>query len=148
MPIPDFDADGLLPAGVHDVTVEDIRVRFGVFRGGEQRPILMAKLEAFIAEARSSEVIVEVLVDGSFVTAKPDPNDVDLILIVPSAHDFAADLSPQAYNVLSKRRVQRRYGFDLLVARRASLEYGRWIEFFEQVRLETGRRKGILRLCL
>jgi hypothetical protein len=42
-----------------------------------------------------------VLVDGSFVTAKIDPNDIDLILIVPEVHDFSADISLAEYNVVS-----------------------------------------------
>ena len=88
------------------------------------------------------------LVDGSFVTAKSAPNDVDLIIVVAREHDFSADLSPAAYNIVSKRRVRRRYGFDLLVAREGSVEYGRWVEFFQQVRLEPAATKGILRLRL
>ena len=146
VPIPEFDIHGLLPPGVHDCTLEDVSARFGVFRGDERRPQLMTKLEAFVSEARQHEVLVEILIDGSFVTAAPHPNDIDLILVVRADHDFAADLTPRIYNILSKRRVQRRYGFDLLVARQGSVEYVQWVEFFSQVRLEPDRQKGILRL--
>jgi len=89
-----------------------------------------------------------VLVDGSFVTAKPEPNDIDLILVVPAGHDFSVDLRPIEYNVLSQRRVRRRFGLDLLVARTDSEEYRRYVEFFQQVRLEPGGKKGILRIRL
>jgi len=146
MPIPEFNENGLLPAGVHDCTLAEVAARFGVFQGSEQRPRLMAKLEAFVIEARGAGILREVLVDGSFVTAEPSPNDVDLIIVVASEHDFSADLSPAAYNIVSKRRVRRRYGFDLLVARAGSVEYGRWVEFFQQVRLEPAAIKGILRV--
>ncbi len=108
----------------------------------------MARLSEFLTEARLSGIVRAVLVDGSFVTAKPEPGDVDMIVAVAAVHDFDADLSPLAYNVVSKRRVQRRYGFDLLVAREGSIEYDRWVAFFQQVRLEPGTRKGIVRLNL
>lgn len=146
MAIPDFARHGLLPHGVHDCTMAEIAARFGSFQGNEQRARLLAKLTEFLAEVRIAGIVREVLVDGSFVTATSAPNDVDLILVVAREHDFSAGLSPAAYNIVSKRRVQRRYGFDLLVAREGSVEYGRWVEFFQQVRLEPAAIKGMLRL--
>lgn len=146
MPIPELNTHGLLPPGVHDCTIEEIASRFGIFQGGEQRPLLMEKLTVFAAEARASGIVRALLVDGSFVTVKAAPNDIDLVIIVEATHDFSADLRPLEYNVVSKRRVQRRYGFDILVARENSPEHAKWVAFFAQVRLEPGARKGILRL--
>jgi hypothetical protein len=117
MPIPPLDPDGLLPVGVHDCTLAEIKQCFGAFQRSDRRPQLFGKLESFLGEARNSGLIVSVIVDGSFVTAKSEPNDVDLILILAASHEFAGELNPVAYNVLSKQRVRRRYGFDLLVAR-------------------------------
>lgn len=47
-----------------------------------------------------------------------------------------------------KRRVHRRYGFDILVSREGAAEYRKWVAFFQEVRLEPGVRKGIVRLGL
>src|SRR6267142_5454204 len=146
MPIPVLDQDGLLPAGVPDCTLSEIRSRFGSFQKSDRRPRLFARLETFVAEAIAAGLIRVLIVDGSFVTEIPSPNDIDLIVVVESQHDFSADISPKAYNILSKNSVRRRFGFDLLVARENSVEYNDWVEFFQQVRLEPGRRKGILRL--
>ena len=148
MPLAALNPDGLLPGGIHDCTVDELKAGFGSFQGNDQRPRLFARLEIFLAEVRAAGLVRSILVDGSFVTSKPDPDDIDLILTVASDHDFSDDLSAAAYNVLSKQRVHRRYGFDLLVAREASIEYQRWTEFFQQVRLEPARRKGILRLTI
>ena len=148
MPIPAFDEHGLLPSGIHECTLDDIKRTFGAFRDTDRRPSLFARLEAFFAEVKAARLVRKIVVNGSFVAAKFDPNDIDLIIVVPADHDFSADLSPAEYNVLSKQRVHRRHGFDLLVAREGSIEYERWLEFFQQVRLEPGRRKGILRLTL
>jgi len=116
VPIPAFNEHGCLPEGVHDCDLAEIKLRFGSFQGSDRRAQLFAKLESFMAEAMAAGLVRTVLVDGSFVTAKPEPNDIDLILVVPANHDFAADLPPTEYGILSKRRVHRRYGLDLLVA--------------------------------
>src|SRR5436309_1490284 len=130
MPIPAFEQHGFLPAGVHDCTLGEIKAVFGTFQGSERRPRLFANLEAFIAEAAASGIVRSVIVDGSFVTATKRPNDIDLIVVVDAGHDFSSDLSPREYNLLSKHRVRRRFGFDLLLAREGSVECDRWVKFF------------------
>ena len=148
MPIPMLESSGLLPAGIHDCTLDEIGARFGVFHGNDRRPQLFSRLGEFVTEAKRSGIVRFLVVDGSFVTAEHAPNDIDFIVVVSSEHDFSADLSLSEYNVVSKQCVRRRFGFDLLVAREGSVEYRRWTEFFQQVRLEPGRQKGILRLAL
>jgi len=148
MAIPAFDQQGFLPAGVHDCSFDELKARFGSFQSCDRRPQLIARLEAFLSEARATGLIVGVLVDGSFVTSKPAPNDIDLILVVAPNHSFGADLSPLEYRVLSRRRVHRRYGFDLLVACDDSDAYHRYVGFFQQIRFAPGDAKGILRLKL
>jgi len=88
------------------------------------------------------------LLNGSFVTAENEPNDIDLVVVVSLDHDFSVEFQPNEYNLLSKREVHRRFGFDLLVGRSESEEYRRYLEFFQQVRLEPERKKGILRIWL
>ncbi len=148
MAIPSLDSEGFLPVGVHDCTLDEIDARFGAFQHSDRRPQLFARLQAFFAEAKSSAIIESVLVNGSFVTAEPEPNDIDLILLVRAGHDFTVDLSAREYNILSKRRVFRRYGFDILVASVGSEQYDRYTRFFQQIRFEPRRAKGILRLTL
>ncbi|HUE70810.1 MAG TPA: hypothetical protein VMP01_07960, partial [Pirellulaceae bacterium] len=116
MPIPDFDADGLLPVGIYDCTLQELRDRFGTFQTSDLRCRLYERLEAFLREAKLSGVAKYVIVDGSFVTGKAVPNDIDLIVVVPEGHDFHADLQSLAYNVVSKAQVRRRYRFDVFVA--------------------------------
>src|SRR5437879_6566189 len=129
MPIPPLEDSGLLPPGVHECTLEGIKERFGSFQSSERRPNLFAQLASFVSEARSSRIVSSLIVDGSFVTAKPAPNDIDIIVVVRANHDFTADLRPIDYNVVAKHRVRQRYGFDILVARDGSIEYRRWTEF-------------------
>ena len=101
MPIPGLNDAGLLPAGVHDCTLDEGRQRFGVFQTTDRRPKLYDKLEALVQEAWATGLVADIIIDGSFVTAKPDPNDIDLILVLNPGHDFTAELRPFVYNVLS-----------------------------------------------
>ena len=146
--IPPFNESGCLPEGIYDCTIEEAAERFGGFQGISQRPHLWDRFIEFMREADACKLVDAVPVDGSFVTTKADPNDIDLVLVVPANHDYSADFQPSEYNLLSKRRVHRRFGFDLLVARADSQEFRRYVGFFQQVRLEPGQKKGILRIWL
>ena len=148
MPIPALNKDGLLPEGIHDCSLGEIEARFGSFQGTDHRPRLWAALRAFLRELKAAGLGSALLVNGSFVTAKPAPEDIDLILVLPAGHDLSRDLSPAEYNVLSSQRVRRRHKLDLLVTRADSDQYRRYLSLFQQVRLEPSKTKGILRIQL
>jgi hypothetical protein len=88
MPVPSLDQHGLLSPGVHDCTLDEIRDRFGSFQTSDQRAKLFQKLVAFVVEAQMARFARCLLIDGSFVTAKANPNDIDLVLVLPLAHDL------------------------------------------------------------
>jgi predicted nucleotidyltransferase len=146
MAIPLLDANGLLPIGVHDCTLDDIKEVFGAFQSTDRRIQLYQELERFASELKRTGLVKEVIVDGSFVTGKTAPSDIDLILVLPDSHDFDADLRPFEYNVLSRRRVRKHYQFDILLAREDGDEYEQYLRFFQQVRGQPTLSKGVLRL--
>ena len=146
--IPPLDQSGLLPEGIHDCTLAEAEARFGKFQTSDRRPRLWGRFMEFILEARASGIVVAVLLDGSFVTVQPTPNDIDLILIVATAHDFTMDLPLQHYSILAQQRVRRRFGFDVVVVRNQSDNLTQAVEFFAQVRQLPGQKKGLLRLTL
>jgi uncharacterized protein DUF6932 len=148
MPIPSLDPSGRLPRGVHDCSIREVEQRFGRFQGSDRRRRLWSALEILIGELRAAGVGIFLLIDGSFVTAKAAPEDIDLILVVSASHDFGRELTLMEYNVLSSGRVRRRHGVDLLVAREDSDQYHRYVKLFQQVRLEPDQNKGILRVTL
>jgi hypothetical protein len=94
MPIPELNEAGLLPAGIHQASLEEVRALFGRFQRTDRRPALFAKLSELLGEARSTGLVVAVVIDGSFVTAKDEPSDIDLILVLDPRHDYDADLKP------------------------------------------------------
>ena len=144
--LPEFNEHGVLPVGIHDASLDEIKRRFGIFRCTDRRTRLIEQLVAYLAEARDSGLVVGVIVDGSFITDKDEPGDVDIILVVDNSHDFGLDLSPAEYNVLSSRRARKRHGIDVLVAATGSDAYQRYIEFFQETREDPDVKKGLVRV--
>jgi hypothetical protein len=101
-----------------------------------------------VREAKASGQIDAVVVDGSFVTAEPTPNDIDLVLVVSTNHDFSVDLPLMQYAILSQRRVRRRFGFDMVVVKNDSENLEQAVAFFQQVRQRPGAKKGLVRIRL
>jgi hypothetical protein len=148
MPIPEFAAGGLLPRGIHDCTMDEVRQRFGTFQSSERRPRLFAALQTFADEVRKARIFEALLINGSFVTTWPDPNDIDLILVLRETHDFKQDLRPQQYGLVQANVVRKRWGFDIVVAKVGSAAYVAAVDLFQQVKHEPGAEKGILRIAL
>src|SRR4051794_25704968 len=94
MPIPELNEAGFLPEGIHEASLEEVRERFGRFQRTDRRPDLFTKLSLFLAGVRASGLVEAVVVDGSFVTAKDEPSDIDLILVLRPDHDYGAELRP------------------------------------------------------
>ena len=86
--IPPFNQDGYLPEGIYDCTMEEAAERFSAFQTSDRRPQLWTKLTEFIEDAKAGAFVEAVLIDGSFVTSKPDPNDIDIVLVMTANYDF------------------------------------------------------------
>lgn len=76
--LPPFDDHGNLPVGFHRCTIEEFVARFG--NGSEERATEIGELLLFIEAARTAGVR-RLLVNGSFVTDKLAPNDVDVVIL-------------------------------------------------------------------
>lgn len=72
--IPQFDADGLLPPGIHRATWDEVTTRFGNIPWRRQ---LVDGLEMAIDSLRRAGCRT-VYIDGSFATRKEVPNDFDV----------------------------------------------------------------------
>lgn len=148
MPIPALNEHGLLPQGIHSCEIAEIRQQFGCKVLGSSRFDLMTRLEKLISELKSTGLVIWIGVDGSFVTDKESPGDVDVLVVLASNHDFGAELRPIEYNALSRRRVRKRYALDILPAAEGSDTYREYEAFFKRVKSHVGLEKGFLRLDL
>ena len=152
--LPSLDAHGLLPPGVYDCSLEDVERLFGQFQRSDRRLRLFAHLRDYIDQLQKAGIKAQVIIDGSFVMGCVDePDDIDLVLVLPADWDFSVDLPPYRYNLIAKHRVGRRYGFDLIVVAADSSAETQWTDFFQGIGPKwrhlprsADDRKGVLRI--
>lgn len=71
--IPDFDVNGNLPPGVYEVSLGEVEKHF---TWTDRRRKLFKGLQGAIENLIKANV-KRVWTDGSFITSKEDPNDID-----------------------------------------------------------------------
>src|SRR5690348_13204683 len=88
--IPDFDDNGYLPVGIHPAGLGEIAARFG--QEPELRRVQIESLHWLVDLAKRVGV-QRIIVDGSFVTDKWEPNNIDCALLRAEAfpQDHSAD---------------------------------------------------------
>jgi len=155
MPIPSLTTDGVLPPGVHTCTLEEIGAAFGTRAHSNQRMTLFTKLTELFALVRRSDLATAFYVDGSFITDKLDPGDIDILIALKQDHDWTRDIRPQIeYAVVDRKSLEKRFGFDIRVFSDASDPLNEYIQFFckpnpkyHQHLVERGVVKGILQVA-
>ena len=142
--LPAFDANGNLPPGVYRVSMQEIRARFA---WNATRRRLLDGLTRAVASLAAAGVR-RVWIDGSFVTAKEEPNDIDGCW-EPGPEVAADRLDPVFLDTTPPRKAMRReYGVDFLIAGTRLFDMaarGMTVESFFQFDRNL-RRKGILLL--
>ncbi len=125
---PEFDSNGDLPVGIHQATITEVSQHFGT--GTLQRRIVARRLEKIYNLARSTEQLARFVVFGSFITAKPDPNDVDIFMLMKDSFD-SKEVTGKAAIVFDHAAAQSAEGASVFWIRRmaaiggeqAALEY-------------------------
>jgi hypothetical protein len=139
--IPEFDSLGLLPEGVHRANWQEIVKRFGGNR--KRRQLLSGLKEALDLLERAG--CRRVYLDGSFVTDKESPNDVDVCWDVDGVDPMLLD--SVFFNFENGRAAQKeRFGAEFFPAQ-APQRLKTFLDFF-QIDKETGKPKGIIELLL
>jgi hypothetical protein len=144
--IPDFASTGLLPAGIHPAAWSEFIARFG---GSSRRTWLLEGLLTAVTMLRIAGCHV-VYIDGSFVTAKADPDDYDGLWDATGV--MAAKLDPILLDLSDLRagRVKQKvkYRGEFIPVQAIEDKLGiTFLEFF-QICKASGVPKGIIRLEL
>lgn len=143
MDLPAFNEEGDLPPGVHRATLANVLERFG--QGTVQRWAVAGRLARVHQLAVSTGHLARFIVFGSFVTAKADPNDVDVILLMEDSFDLAV-VTGEAALVFQHMEADAHFGASVFWTKRSGAMGGEqaMIENW-QTRREGGQR-GIVEI--
>jgi hypothetical protein len=143
--IPAFTEQGFLPPGIHQATVEEFKERFAVFQRSDRRFQIFEYLARFFDQAARSGIVKRIIMAGSFVTAKPESNDFDCIVVLDPAI-VGKPLRPFEYHLVSRHMARRMFGGDIMPALDHSTALQQYPEFFQTTR--DGKRIGIVEIQL
>jgi hypothetical protein len=141
--IPAFRPDGYLPLGVHLASEADVVFRFGT--ATKKRRLLVLRLRRWIELARAVAAR-RLLVDGSFATAKAEPDDVDAVLLLPA--DFQEQIIRGSSSAMELEAMLLTRQPEEIFAAEDDADWADWIEFFTRTREADGRRKGLVEIRL
>ncbi len=86
MPLPKFESNGDLPEGLHQVAFDEVLAYFG--SGSPQRDSVTKILTHIYSAVLATGQLERFIIYGSYITAKPDPQDVDIFLVMAQDFDF------------------------------------------------------------
>ena len=141
--IPDFRDDGYLPNGLHLATEQEVLSRFGTTSTSRRR--LVQRLLRWVEIARYIRAN-RFFVDGSFVTAKPAPEDVDAVIRLPN--DFLDQVARGIFPALELEHALLTRQPEEIVAAEDRRDWDDWIDFFSRTREADGRHKGLVEIEL
>jgi len=141
--MPPFIDNGDLPLGVHRVTLGEAVDRFGT--GSLNRKVGALRLERIYRLAWETGQLARFVVFGSFVTAKLEPNDVDVFMLMEDTFDVG-QLASESRLLFDHASAQSHFGGSVFWIRRLAALGGEQatIEHW-QIRRDGGRR-GIIEI--
>jgi hypothetical protein len=86
------------------------------------------------------------LVDGSFVTAKEEPHDIDSVILLPP--DFPQQLERESTPALELEEMLLTRRPEEIFAAEDATDWEEWVAFFSQTRELDRRRKGLVEIRL
>jgi hypothetical protein len=134
MPLPALRADGTLPPGVHAATLEELLAAFPSVT--PRRHLLNDALTNAVAVIRRLGLADEIAVDGSYITDKAEPSDVDLVVLTPGTYQLAGEQRFAAEDIDTNL-------LDIQFAHDAA-DFQGWLAFFSTTR--TLAAKGVVSL--
>jgi len=143
MPLPPLTQTGDLPLGVHRASLPEICERFGA--GSRRRMALADRLERIYRLARATQQLARFVVFGSFVTDKPEPNDIDIFLVMEDAFN-GEDLQGEAALLFDHAAADAHFGASVFWVRRLAALSGEQaaVEYWQVKR--GGGQRGIVEI--
>lgn len=136
MPIPDLNTHGLLPTGVHDCTIPEIETSFG---WNSHRVGLLEGFKDFLTKEINGKFACPVYFDGSFVTDKDEPEDIDVVLELSSLPD-AVKYQGLVFMQQHQSRLMKDYRVHFWINLPGSNDL---CSFFQYIGAKTAKFKGL-----
>jgi len=145
MPIPPLHSD-YLPVGVYDCSFQELNNTFGT---NICRKELMDKLDKYIQKLKQAGISGWIIVDGSFITSKTRPNDIDIILVRKRDDFLLKPVTEEENEILDEDRVKNEYKIHLIPTIEGDRATTAMTSFFSRVR-DKGPdvKKGLVRLTI
>ncbi len=143
MPVPSFTETGDLPQGVHHASLREVLERFA--QSTFQRKIVGMRLARVHELAAATGHVKRFIVFGSFVTAKPDPNDVDVFLIMHDTFDLT-QVTGEARLIFDHAAAQAHFGASIFWLRQLAALPNEEESILSWQLKRDGTRRGIVQV--
>jgi hypothetical protein len=139
--LPEFDGNGNLPLGVHQATLDEVLRRFGM--NSLRRRIVARRLERVYNLAHGTGQVAKFVIFGSFVTAKPEPRDVDIFMLMEDTFDVSR-VEGKAKIIFDHMAAENAEGASVFWLRRATALGGEQAAVEHWQIKRDGTRRGIV----
>lgn len=142
MALPNLNDAGELPIGIHQATIDEVIAQFG--SGTLQREVVTARLQRIYQIAKDTGNLQQLIIFGSYITAKPEPNDVDVVIILNDDFDLTV-CSEEVKRLLNHQQAENEFGASIFWIRPSLLLFETLDEFIESWQVKRdGTRRGII----
>jgi predicted nucleotidyltransferase len=143
--LPELTAEGELPPGVHIADWQEFQSRF--CDSSPRRAWLSGRFRTLLELAATAGELRRVFVWGSFVTSKPAPRDIDILLIMDEDFEVAR-MPASAQAVFDSVRAKLLFESDVFWARASIGDemLDLWLDTYQISR--TFRKRGIVEVKL
>lgn len=142
MSLPNLNDAGELPIGIHQATIDEVIAQFG--SGTLQREIVAARLQRIYQIAKDTGNLQQLIIFRSYITAKPEPNDVDVVIIFSDDFDLTV-CSEEVRRLLEHQQAENEFGASIFWIRPSLLLLETLDEFIESWQVKRdGTRRGIV----
>jgi hypothetical protein len=149
VPLPAFREDLWLPEGHHPATWEEIVATFGGAPGSKRAQVLANLLE-WRDRVRGHGITGRLILDGSFVSAKPDPGDFDTLFLLDEGMEGVLARDEEARRLVDYTHCKERGWGDIFLLPAAAVRKFPQLchlDLFDHDKV-TKQRKGVIEVDL
>ncbi|MFA4911234.1 MAG: hypothetical protein WC649_09370 [Desulfobacteria bacterium] len=142
---PKFNNNGDLPRGIHKASLSDVIEHFG--KGNFQRAILAQRLHRIYGLAVETGQTARFIIFGSFVTDKPNPQDLDIFLLMEDTFDIR-QVAGEARIIFDHMAAQDYEGASIFWLRRMATLDGEEVAIEHWQIKRDGKKRGIVEVLI